>query len=174
MSKRSSAPALLGLIVVVSAAHRERDDRFPDLGSCQILQVSADNRVALHAYAEGVQIYQWNGTSWTFVAPDAQLFPDDDAATHVFGTHYAGPTWESASGSTVRGALVTPCPVGANVIPWLKLRAVTTAGPGIFDNTTFIQRLNTVGGVAPSQAGSFVGEEASVPYTADYYFYKAH
>jgi hypothetical protein len=174
MTKWLTALTLFGLIVVVPAgAYRTLDDRTPNLGSCQYLRVEAGNRVALHAYAEGVQIYQWTGTSWMFVAPEALLFPDDDARTQAFGTHYAGPTWESASGSTVRGTVIDRCTPDASAIPWLRLGAVVSAGPGIFDDTTFIQRLNTTGGNAPSAAGSFVGEEARVPYTADYYFYKA-
>jgi Protein of unknown function (DUF3455) len=42
--------------------------------------------------------------------------------------------------------------------------------------TTFIQRLNTSGGVAPSTGctqSTDVGQMALVPYTADYFFYKA-
>jgi hypothetical protein len=40
--------------------------------------------------------------------------------------------------------------------------------------TTFIQRLNTSGGVAPStcNSSSDVGKEAFVPYKADYFFFK--
>jgi len=51
-------------------------------------------------------------------------------------------------------------------------QAVTTEGPGIFADTTFIQRVNTVGGKAPSADGAFVGQVARVPYTADYFFYR--
>ena len=121
----------------------------------------------------GRTIYRWNGTSWTFIAPDAQLFPDDDAQTQVFGIHYAGPTWESKSGSSVRGALDDLCVPDPNALPWLRLRAVSSEGPGLFLGTAFIQRLNTVGGLAPAFSGSVVGQEVRVPYTADYYFYKA-
>jgi hypothetical protein len=42
--------------------------------------------------------------------------------------------------------------------------------------TTFIQRVNTSGGVAPSTgcaASTDVGKQAFVPYTTDYYFYRA-
>ena len=43
--------------------------------------------------------------------------------------------------------------------------------------TTFIQRLNTSGGIAPSDGcteSMHVGEKKLVPYTADYFFfYKA-
>src|SRR5262249_41001413 len=55
------------------------DNRAPDLGAFQNLQVPAGNKVAFHAYAEGVQIYRWNGTSWTFVAPEAVLYANAGA-----------------------------------------------------------------------------------------------
>jgi hypothetical protein len=40
--------------------------------------------------------------------------------------------------------------------------------------TTFIQRVNTVGGLAPSTGcanAADVGKKAFVPYTADYFFF---
>jgi len=40
-------------------------------------------------------------------------------------------------------------------------------------DATFIQRINTVGGNAPAAPGTVVGEEANVPYTAEYLFYRA-
>jgi Protein of unknown function (DUF3455) len=52
------------------------------------------------------------------------------------------------------------------------LGAVKSDGPGIFDGVTYIQRVNTVGGIAPADPGDFLGEEARVPYTADYFFYR--
>ncbi len=51
--------------------------------------------------------------------------------------------------------------------------AVETDGPGIFRRVAFIQRVNTTGGTAPAAPGTTVGEEARVPYTAEYYFYRA-
>lgn len=146
--------------------------RAPDLGACGNLQVQAGSVLAYRTYATGDQVYRWNGTSWTFVAPAAELFAD---ALHMgkVGTHYAGPTWESVSGSKVVAAVLDRCTPDANAIPWLKLGAVSTTGPGIFAGTTHILRLNTVGGLAPSAPGSAIGEEARVPYTALYYFYRA-
>ena len=47
-----------------------------------------------------------------------------------------------------------------------------TEGPGVFANTTFIQRVNPTGGKAPSENGTFIGQVANVPYTADYFFYR--
>jgi hypothetical protein len=42
--------------------------------------------------------------------------------------------------------------------------------------TTYIQRLNTTGGTAPANgcsASGDVGKQVLVPYTADYYFFRA-
>jgi hypothetical protein len=87
------------------------------------------------------------------------------------GTHYAGPTWESRSGSKVVAARLAGCTPDTTAIPWLKLGAVSSQAPGLFGNVTFIQRVNTIGGLAPSTAGTTIGQLANVPYTADYYFY---
>ena len=46
-------------------------------------------------------------------------------------------------------------------------------GPGIFKGVTFIQRVNTKGGLRPTEPGTTVGELREVGYTAEYYFYKA-
>ena len=58
------------------------------------------------------------------------------------------------------------------IIPWLLLFAKTSDGPGIFADVSYVQRVNTAGGNAPSTAGLNVGDEARVPYTAEYYFYR--
>ena len=144
----------------------------PDLGSCGILEVEEGHKAFSVLYAEGVQIYRWNGTSWTFVAPDAVLFPNENAEGAV-GIHYAGPTWESLSGSKVVASVVDRCTPDPTAIPWLKLKAVYTEGPGMFERVTFIQRVNTVGGIAPAEPGTVVGQIARVPYTTDYVFYRA-
>ena len=144
----------------------------PDLGGCQNLQVPAGNELAFHAYAEGVQIYRWDGMTWVFQAPEATLFADAGEHSTV-GIHYAGPTWESLSGSKVVGRVQERCTPDPTAIPWLKLEAVRSSGPGVFDGVTYIQRVNTVGGTAPAAPGTFEGEVKRVPYTAEYFFYKA-
>ncbi len=150
------------------------DNRAPDLppGPCDFVQVPEGNTVSFHAYASGVQVYRWNGTAWVFVEPVANLFADRNYRGQV-GTHYAGPTWESNSGSKVVARRLNGCTPNASAIPWLKLETVSTEGPGIFDGVTFVQRVNTTGGNAPATPGSFVGEESRVPYTAEYFFYRA-
>jgi hypothetical protein len=163
---------LLVALTVPAGADPTDGDRWPELvGDCEILEVPVESVLVFRAYAVGVQIYRWNG-SWTLVAPEAALFADA-AASRPIGIHYVGPTWESVSGSKVVVTLLQRCTPDPNSIPWFLLGAVYNEGPGIFQDVDFIQRLNTVGGKAPAAAGDFPGQVVRVPYTAEYYFYKA-
>ena len=154
------------------AAPTFADDRAPELtGPCVRLEIDTGNKVAFRAYATGTQNYRWNGVAWILVAPDAQLFANEDYTGQI-GKHYGGPTWESKSGSKVVATRIDDCTPDTSAIAWLKLQKVTTEGAGIFDRISFIQRVNTTGGLKPTVAGTTVGEEANVPYTAEYYFYR--
>jgi hypothetical protein len=166
---------IAGLGFVAAPCAQDDSDRGPVLPpGCEALQVPAGNEVSFHAYAVGFQIYRWNSSTnaWVFVAPAAVLYSSPHLR-HQVGTHFAGPTWQSNSGSSVLGARLLGATPDPTAIPWLLLRAVSSAGPGIFAGTTFVQRVNTVGGLAPARAGAFDGEEVGVPYTAQYYFYRA-
>jgi hypothetical protein len=172
--KRTALTLLLLAAGIPAAAVLGGDGRTPDLGDGGSLQVEAGNTVAAWAYAEGVQIYRWNGTSWVFQRPDAVLYSGDGEDDGVVGHHSAGPTWESNSGSKVVGRRIRdPYTASPDAIPWLLLEATSAEGPGIFHRVTFIQRLYTTGGVAPVYAGESVGQEVGVPYTAWYVFYRA-
>jgi hypothetical protein len=168
------ALAALALLALesISVARASEDNRAPDLPSplCDRVQVQG-GRVAFHVYALGVQIYRWNGTSWAFVAPSARLFADAEYHAEV-GTHYAGPTWESNSGGKVVASRLESCAPDPTAIAWLLLQKVSSEGPGIFDRVTFIQRVNTAGGLPHTAPGPYVGAEEEVPYTAEYYFYR--
>jgi hypothetical protein len=168
-----AAVALFVALAATVLAEPGNDNRAPVLeGDTARLRVEAGNKVVAHGYATGVQIYRWTGTAWAFVAPEAVLY-HDAGGNGELATHFAGPTWESESGSTVVGAVVDRCTPDPDAIPWLLLRAVSSEGPGIFHRVTFIQRVNTTGGLAPAEPGDEVGEVAEVPYTAEYYFYRA-
>ena len=164
--------ALLVALVATVGAEPGNDNRAPELvGDCARLRVEEGNKVIAHGYAIGVQIYRWDGTAWVFVAPQALLYEDPDFHGE-FATHFAGPTWESNSGSSVVGTTVLErCTPDPDSIPWLLLKA-SSEGPGIFAGVTFVQRVNTAGGKAPADPGDFVGDEVEVPYTAEYFFYR--
>ena len=141
-----------------------------------ILEVPAGNQLAFSASASGVQIYQCTltatGYAWVFVAPQAVLFEGNNG---VVGSHYVGPTWETNSGSKVVGTKLQSSSPDPSAIPWLLLGAVSTQGPGVLEGVTYIQRVSTTGGLAPTTGcdSSHVGEFVNVPYTAEYFFYRA-
>ena len=137
---------------------------------CSALQ--QDKAPIFHVYAIGVQIYRWDGVSWSLAGPDAKLYAEENYFGEV-GKHYVGPTWESNSGSKVVARKVAECVPDTSAVAWLLLERTSLTGPGIFGKVSYIQRVNTTGGLKPTIAGSTVGEEKRVPYTAEYYFYKA-
>jgi hypothetical protein len=149
------------------------DNRAPEVP--QDIFAGDTNKVHFHGYAEGVQIYTWNGIDWGTAVPRATLFDDDgNVVIQHFGTPN-GPGWRSNSGSEVIAKLPPKkVIVDETAIPWLLLAAnpVLTHGPGVLAETSFVHRVNTVGGLAPKEPGAFVGQVAEVPYNADYFFYR--
>jgi Protein of unknown function (DUF3455) len=139
------------------------------------IQVLDGNKVFLVGHAIGVQIYSCNGSTWSFVAPRANLYGDNGK---LIITHFGGPTWQAKDGSKVVGKLEASVTVDSTAIPWLRLAAASTAagpdGDRLLD-TTYIQRIATTGGLAPPAAecnAATAGTRVEVPYTADYYFWK--
>jgi len=170
-----AAALALSLVAGVSptSADPGADNRAPDVPAA-LEAPGGTNKVHFHVYAVGVQIYTNDPARlvWGFKAPEAVLLAADGHGE--IGIHYAGPTWESESGSQVVGAVVPPrVTVDTNAIPWLLLRAVSTEGPGIFERTTYIQRVNTTGGLAPATPPTATDTEVRVPYAAEYFFYRA-
>ena len=141
----------------------------------ETIAVAEGHKPYLAGHAVGVQIYSCNGVSWSLVAPRANLYDDNG---RLIITHYGGPTWEATDGSKVVGRAEAKVTVDPTAIPWLRLAAAsTTAGPDgdRLVGTTYIQRIETGGGLAPSASQckrKTAGTAVEVPYTADYYFWK--
>ena len=135
------------------------------------LKPAAGESLALVVPARGDQIYECRAGKWAFVAPEAELF---NRAGRKIGRHYAGPHWESLDGSRIVGAVKAHADAPrAGDIPWLLLSAKSVGAEGAFSKVTSIQRVTTMGGSAPIEPCSQDGRRVRVPYTADYYFFKA-
>lgn len=100
---------------------------------------------------------------------------------------FGSPTWQSSFDSSVVWAkALKSIPAGsdqscshAGAVPCLLLQSVGSlqgpSGGGLMTKVSYIQRLNTTGGVAPAEGfatSSDVGKQKLVPYTADYYFFR--
>ena len=148
-------------------------------GAPEVPAPSKDEKIAVSLTAKGFQIYECRAKQsdatqfeWGLKAPEADLF---DRAGRKVGTHSKGPRWDHIDGSSVIGENPRPYGKDTNAIPWLLLGVKKAEGSGIFGKVTSIQRVNTVGGKAPSSGCdmSTVGKEIRVPYTATYHFYVA-
>jgi hypothetical protein len=166
------------------------------------LRAPAKNIPYLKTSATGTQNYVCmpgaSGPAWKFVGPQATLlvtFPwlqgevRQQIATHFLSSNpaesgTARPTWQhSIDTSAVWGKAIATSTDAAYVapgaIPWLLLEVVGTQrgpmGGSLLAETTYIQRLNTSGGSAPTSGCeiSNYGALAMTPYTTDYLFYKA-
>ena len=166
------------------------------------IRVEDGNEVFLIGHANGTQNYVClpcdptkpnctaAGVGFSLFTPQATLFDEKGGQiiTHFFspnpfenGTIRA--TWQSSKDTSTVWAKatgsVTPDP---NSIAWLRLDVKNTGsqpGPTGGDKltkTTFIQRINTVGGVAPAdecRSPADIGHEAFVHYRSDYVFFRA-
>jgi hypothetical protein len=161
------------------------------------IQVQAGNQAFLKAHAFGTQDYiclpSSSGLAWTSFGPQATLF---NAADRQVITHFLSPnplekgsprvTWQhSQDTSTVWGQGIAsssaPAYVAPTAIPWLLVKVVgAQEGPNggrKLIRTTFIQRVNTAGGIAPSTdcaEPADIGRKALALYEADYIFYKGY
>ena len=174
----AGAVALAATLTMAQAS--QASDRRPPVPSA--ISVPGGHKAFLISHATGVQIYTCaataSGHAWSFVAPRANLY--DRKGRRLIGTHFGGPTWQANDGSKVVGARVAGATVDPTAVDWLLLSAASTAkGPRGGDDlatTTYIQRINTTGGLPPAADdcdAATAGTTAEVPYTADYVFWKA-
>jgi hypothetical protein len=162
------------------------------------ITVPAGNELFLVGHAVGTQNYTCVAVpsdaglafSWVAFGPQATLFNDRGAqlTTHFLSANpdengKARPTWQSSKDtSAVWGEPIasTTDGVESGAVPWLLLRVVGVdgrpTGSRHLARATFIQRINTSGGVAPATGCAEpknVGDKALVPYSTDYLFFRA-
>jgi len=185
--------AVLGLSVLCVLPHAAQAQAVTPPIVPPGLEVEAPNQAFLVGHAFGFQNYECQPVDslgrvdWVLFTPQATLFGDQN---EQIITHFNSPnpdearvvraTWQdSVDTSVVWARAVATATVDGTAIPWVKLvrvgsRVGPTGGTTLSD-TTFVQRVNTRGGLAPSTGCDQlpdVGKRAFMPYTADYFFYK--
>ena len=195
--RRIACVTALGLAVTIALPHAAHAQTVTPPTVPAGLEVPAPNEAFLLGRGVGTQNYvcqpadSLGRVAWTLFTPQATLFSDQDEqlTTHFFspnpdeGGVIIRVTWQdSRDTSTVWAQVIASVadPNKSGAIAWLKLqKAGTQVGPtggDTLSRTTFIQRVNTVGGSAPAtgcDVPTDIGRKAFVPYTADYFFYKA-
>ena len=172
MRKFLTAAIVPAAFVSFSAAAQAMDVPEP-------VRVPAGHTMAMKAVGVGELTYECRAKAgdamayeWVFVGPVARLL--DDSRSKEIGKYYAGPTWEAADGSKVTGKQVAIAPAAPGNIPLQLVKTEPATGAGAMVGVTYIQRVNTKGGVAPTEpcAASAAGTKRQVPYQADYVFFK--
>jgi hypothetical protein len=169
------ARQLLGGLAIVIGSVSALHLMFPMPAAAELPDtIAAHGEVLITTlHAAGAQIYECKPDStgtrvWQFREPIATLF----FAGKTVGRHYAGPTWELTDGSAVTGKVAGSSPgTTTDDIALLKLEATSWRGKGQLSVATTIQRLGTKGGSLKGPCDSF-GALRSVPYAADYVFYR--
>ncbi|MFL1900730.1 DUF3455 domain-containing protein [Streptomyces tauricus] len=135
------------------------------------LKVPDGNRLTGVFAATGVQTYTCTDGAWKLLEPAATLSVKGERHHRPVALHSRGPVWVSTvDGSAVNAAAVATSP-RTGTIPELLLKSTATRGAGVFADVSYIQRLATEGGVAPTTACTGT-DQVSVPYSAVYTFYK--
>ena len=153
---------------------------FSQDGLPEAVRVPAGHQVAMQTVGKGEVTYECRAKAdapgsfvWTFVGPKADLMSRAGAKV---GTYYGPPaTWESLDGSKLTGTQLAVAPAGTANLPLQLVKANPAMGMGAMAGVTHVQRLATLGGVAPAAVcdASGVGRKQVVTYQADYLFWKA-
>jgi hypothetical protein len=142
------------------------------------LQVTDGSVLLLRGFAVGTQVYDCQVTNtasgtatWVFRQPRATLVGDDG---EPLGIHGLGPFWAAYDGTSVVGSAPVSAPGRdpAHDVPLLLLHGTPAGADGRFATVTWIQRLDTRGGAAPTGPCDPAQQPSlAVPYEAVYYFY---
>jgi hypothetical protein len=145
------------------------------------VQVPAGHRMVLETVAKGDITYTCSAKAgmagqfeWVFTGPKAAMTLRNK---QNIGTYFGPPaTWLHNDGSVVTGMQVAVAPNNPSSIPLQLVKANPKAQAGVFAETSYIQRVSTVGGIAPANPcnASIFGVKQTVEYAADYIFWKAN
>ena len=154
------------------------------------LQPPAGHEAFFKAAATGTQNYICLPSGWTFIGPQATMFVTlpwfNTTIRQQVGTHFLTPNpgepginrplWQSSIDSSIVWARqLEAAEVDPTAVPWLLLEASGRqdgpSGGTILSQTTYVQRVNTSGGLKPTTACT-VGAREFVPYSTDYVFFR--
>ncbi len=174
-----SALAAAAALTLAACASTAPAPMFSQASLPAAVKVPAGHKVVLETVGVGEITYECRDkkdavgqTEWVFVGPDAKLLDRD---VKQVGKYYGPPaTWEAADGSKFTGAqlAVAPAP-GTGNIPLQLVKANPAMGMGAMQGVTYVQRVNTSGGMPPVNCEARQANQLlRVNFTADFVFYR--
>jgi len=146
----------------------------PSLGLFSRIKAPSEVEPVFVLAATGVQIFRCEpdkeGYHWVFRLPEAEL---RDGRGQVVAHHGANYSFEHVDGSRLIGTIVGyDSAPGGDAVHWLLLRT-QSYGAGEFEKVTYVQRVDTSGGIPPEQCSADqVNEILRVPFSAKFVFYR--
>jgi hypothetical protein len=146
----------------------------PKLGLFSNIKAPSDQSPVLQLTGQGVQIFRCerrdNTMIWSFRQPEADLY---DASGKAVGKHGASFSFEHVDGSRLVATIVAndEAPQSTD-LRWL-LMTTRSFNRGAFERVTYVQRVNTKGGLPPARCDTAQsGQLLRVDFTADFVFYR--
>ena len=165
-AKAGEAPPVAALPAPTSPA--------PSLGFFSRIKAPETVEPVLRLQGRGVQVFRCeprgSGYTWLYRLPEADLF---DASGKAVVRHGANFSFEHADGSRLLGSVVDfdDAPEASN-LRWLLL-STRSFGQGVLSGITFVQRVNTIGGMPPARCDAAQQNRLlRVDFSADFVFYK--
>ncbi|HYA66393.1 MAG TPA: DUF3455 domain-containing protein, partial [Burkholderiaceae bacterium] len=128
----------------------------------------------LRLEGKGSQVFRCEsqpaGLRWTYRLPEAEL---RDTKGQLVMRHGVNLSFEHVDGSRLVGEIVdhVPSPSGES-LPWLLLKA-RGFGEGALEGISYVQRINTVGGMPPSSCEpGQLNQVLRVPFSAEFVFFR--
>jgi hemoglobin len=164
--------------IELSGEKKQEETKLPRVPPA--IAVPAGNAVLGEVHAEGVQIYESKAKDggsfeWVLKGPEAELSENGK----VIGKHYGskdGPVWEIDGGKITGEFPPKKADAKEGNLPWLLIKVKEAQGkdgkaPPF--TVTYVQRVDTEGGVAPAKVPEKAGGETRVKYKATYVVYAA-
>jgi hypothetical protein len=172
--------ALSPLLLLAACAGNPVSRPFDQSGLPPAVQVPAGHKISAVLAGDGEMVYECRPLGqasgrygWILARPEAKLL---DGGGKQVGRHFGmPPAWDYWAGSRVTGTEIATALAGEGSLPLQLLKADTATGsPGALTGTSYVQRVNIKGGVAPTAPCEWinVGQTIMVKYQADYVFYR--
>jgi len=148
----------------------------PSLGLFSRIKAPDTVEPAFELAATGVQIFRCeagkDGLHWAFQLPEAEL---RNLHGQVLAHHGTGYSFEYVDGSRLLGFIVGyDSADSSQSVPWLLLQT-RSYGQGEFEKITYVQRVDTEGGMPPPKCSADqINQILRVPFSANFVFYRPH
>ena len=146
----------------------------------EAIRVPAGNKAVLEARGKGNLLYECQAVKrapfeYAWLLQNTSLQLEDSYGRTIVYYPGARARWVHSDGSQVLARKLAEYPGDRQNLPLQRANAESLSVPGALENISYVQNLRTFGGIVTATActSSGLGMRVSVPYEADYVFWRA-